>query len=108
MQAEQLCEFYDWCKAKGLCGSYEYPFIKKILEIQIRALETFLNGMWQLTESSSSATSPSSWVESNKSSSTEDDEADNNKQMVIAASSRWVKSEENNGLFFSISHFSLY
>ncbi|KAJ9153016.1 hypothetical protein P3X46_026508 [Hevea brasiliensis] len=94
LQAEQLCEFYDWCKAKGLCGSYEYPFIEKIPEIQIRALETFLNGMWQLTESSSSATSPSSWVESNKSSSTEDDEADNNKQMV-----RWVKSEENNGLF---------
>lgn len=103
MQAEQLCDFYDWCKAKGLCGSYEYPFIEKIPLIQIRALESFLNGMWQITESSSSATSPSSWVESNKSSSIEDEEADTNKQQMvrrdIVVSNQWVKFEENyNGL----------
>ncbi|KAF2315708.1 hypothetical protein GH714_040237 [Hevea brasiliensis] len=85
--------FSSLCRAVLVLLSLNH-YIEKIPEIQIRALETFLNGMWQLTESSSSATSPSSWVESNKSSSTEDDEADNNKQMVIAASSRWVKSEK--------------
>ncbi|KAF2305680.1 hypothetical protein GH714_007559 [Hevea brasiliensis] len=103
LQAEQLCDFYDWCKAKGLCGSHEHPFIEKIPEIQIRALGNFLNGMWQPTESSSSATSPSSWVESNKSCSTEDDETDSNKQMDkrnIIVSTQWVKFEENySGLF---------
>ncbi|XP_059649800.1 putative clathrin assembly protein At2g25430 [Cornus florida] len=56
LQASQLCEFYDWCKSMVLCGSYEYPFIDRIPHIQIRALETFLSGMWQLTESSSSTT----------------------------------------------------
>ncbi|KAJ4827730.1 hypothetical protein Tsubulata_047390 [Turnera subulata] len=85
LQANQLCEFYVWCKEKGFCGSYEYPFVDKIPEIQIRALETFLNGMWQLTESSSSpATSPSSWVESCRSTSTEEDEQE--KQIVIGRS----------------------
>ena len=46
VQANQLCEFYDWCKGFGLCGSYEYPFVDRIPHIQIRALETFLGGTW--------------------------------------------------------------
>ncbi|WCJ33657.1 ENTH/ANTH/VHS superfamily protein [Euphorbia peplus] len=109
-QAEELCEFYEWCKVKGLCGAYEYPFIETIPEIQIRALETFLNGMWQLTESSSSNTSPSS----NKSCSIEDrddddddndndhdhyHQKDNDKQMVnrrgFLISTKWVKFDES-------------
>lgn len=72
LQASQLGEFYKWCMSKGLCGSYEYPLIDRIPPIQVRALETFINGMWQLTESSSSATSPSSLEPSQSSSSTED------------------------------------
>ncbi|KDP38156.1 hypothetical protein JCGZ_04799 [Jatropha curcas] len=104
LQAEQLCEFFDWCKGEGLCGSYEYPFIERIPEIQIKALENFLNGMWQLTEpSSSSATSPGSWVESHKSSSSEEDERGdhhNNKQIVVSTN-QWVTfdQENTNGFF---------
>ncbi|TKY61006.1 putative clathrin assembly protein [Spatholobus suberectus] len=61
VQTNQLYEFYEWCKAKGLCGLYEYPLVEPIPYIQIKALESFLSGMWQLTESSSSPTnSPSS------------------------------------------------
>ncbi|XP_074323819.1 putative clathrin assembly protein At1g03050 [Apium graveolens] len=60
IQANQLCEFFDWCKTLLLCGSYEFPLIDKIPQIQIQALETFLNGMWQLTDQSSSSTSNSS------------------------------------------------
>lgn len=56
LQAKQLSEFYDWCKSLWLCGIYEYPFIDQIPQIQIQALETFLNGMWQLTDQSSSST----------------------------------------------------
>ncbi|XP_027343244.1 putative clathrin assembly protein At2g25430 [Abrus precatorius] len=63
VQTNQLSEFYEWCKAKGLCGLYEYPLVEPIPYIQIKALESFLSGMWQLTESSSSPspTSPSSF-----------------------------------------------
>ncbi|CAA2972314.1 clathrin assembly At2g25430 [Olea europaea subsp. europaea] len=61
IQADQLCKFYDWCRSMGFCGFYEYPFVDRIPEIQIRALESFLDGMWQLTDvtdqSSSSAVS---------------------------------------------------
>ncbi|KAL9401656.1 hypothetical protein Peur_005505 [Populus x canadensis] len=92
-QASQLCEFYDWCKAKGFCGSYEYPFIDKIPRIHIQALETFLNGMWQLTDqSSTSTTSPSSWVES-KSTSTADDQVVQ-RNNLIKISSGLEKSDE--------------
>ncbi|PQQ18814.1 putative clathrin assembly protein [Prunus yedoensis var. nudiflora] len=81
VQANQLCEFYEWCKAMGFCGAYEYPFVDQVPHIQIHALENFLNGMWQLTESSSTPTSsptspasvPSSFVEYSSSTSTEDD-----------------------------------
>ncbi|KAG5030268.1 hypothetical protein JHK87_013782 [Glycine soja] len=62
-QTNELYEFYEWCKAKGLCGMYEYPLVEPIPYIQIKALESFLSGMWQLTESSASpttSTSPSS------------------------------------------------
>lgn len=58
-QANELCEFYDWCKSLGLCGMYECPFIEKIPQIQITALGNFLNGMWQSTDDPSSSTSVS-------------------------------------------------
>lgn len=58
-QANQLCEFYDWCKAMGLCGTYEYPFVDRIPHVQVKALETFINGMWQFTDSSTSSSSQS-------------------------------------------------
>lgn len=45
LQAYQLCEFYDWCKAMKLCGLYVYPFVDKIPHIHIHALEAFLDGM---------------------------------------------------------------
>ncbi|XP_051144164.1 putative clathrin assembly protein At2g25430 [Andrographis paniculata] len=54
-QADHLSEFLDWSKTMGYCGSYEYPFVDRIPKIQIRALEAFLNGMWQLTDESSNA-----------------------------------------------------
>ncbi|XP_054824890.1 clathrin coat assembly protein AP180-like [Prosopis cineraria] len=57
VQTSQLSQFYDWCKFKGLCGFYEYPVVDRIPLIQIQALETFLKGMWELTESSSSPSS---------------------------------------------------
>lgn len=78
-QSNQLYEFYGWCRARGLCGSYEYPFIDRIPHIQIQALETLLNGMWELTDSSSSPSgSSSSVVEefSQPSSKEEDDQRD--------------------------------
>ncbi|KAL5553301.1 hypothetical protein UlMin_040702 [Ulmus minor] len=59
-QANLLGDFYDRCKAMGFCGSYEYPIIERIPFLQIDALETFLNGMWQFTESSSSPSLSSS------------------------------------------------
>ena len=64
VQSNQLYEFYEWCKVKRLCGSYEYPLVEPIPHIQIKALETFLSGMWQLTESSSPTSSSSSSEES--------------------------------------------
>lgn len=60
IQANHLSEFYEWCKSMGFCGFYEYPFVDRVPDIQIRALGTFLNGMWQLTESSSSSSLSSS------------------------------------------------
>ncbi|CAK9142915.1 unnamed protein product [Ilex paraguariensis] len=90
LQADQLGEFYDWCKSMGLCGSYEYPFIDRIPEIQIRALGTFLSGMWQLTESSSSTTSPLTSTIQSPLSLTEDD---NEKQLI-----QFSKVEEHGAL----------
>ncbi|CAN6549694.1 unnamed protein product [Malus baccata var. baccata] len=103
VQANQLSEFYEWCKAMGLCGSYEYPFVDQIPHIQIHALENFLNGMWQLTESSSTPTSPissasvpSSLVEFSSSSTlTEDDIKDfvfMSQKEHILVSTKWEKS----------------
>lgn len=57
VQADKLCEFYDWCKEMGLCGFYEYPIIERIPFLQIQALEKLLNGMWQFTDSESSPSS---------------------------------------------------
>ncbi|KAK9277323.1 hypothetical protein L1049_006864 [Liquidambar formosana] len=94
-QANQLCEFYDWCKAMGSCGSYEYPYIDRIPQIQIQALETFLNGMWQITDSSSSATSPSTLVGSN--SSLTEDGSDEQMAMttIVVVSTQWERFEES-------------
>ncbi|GMN38381.1 hypothetical protein TIFTF001_007625 [Ficus carica] len=58
VQADKLFEFYDWCKEIGLCGFYEYPFIERIPLLQIQALEKFLYGMWQFTDSETSSLSP--------------------------------------------------
>ncbi|KAA8532438.1 hypothetical protein F0562_032471 [Nyssa sinensis] len=94
LQANQICEFYDWCRSMGLCGPYEYPFVDRIPQIQIQALETFVNGMWQLTDTSSSTASPLTSMESPLSL-TEDDSG---KQLVVSeiiASNNWVKFEEN-------------
>ncbi|XP_038983641.1 putative clathrin assembly protein At2g25430 [Phoenix dactylifera] len=54
-QAGRLEECYDWCKRMSLCGLYEYPLVEKIPQIQVRAIESFVENMWQLTESSSSS-----------------------------------------------------
>ncbi|PIN24982.1 hypothetical protein CDL12_02281 [Handroanthus impetiginosus] len=54
-QADKLSQFHEWCKSMGYCESYEYPLIDRIPDIQIHALEIFLNGMWQLTDQSSSS-----------------------------------------------------
>ncbi|XP_007045499.2 PREDICTED: putative clathrin assembly protein At2g25430 [Theobroma cacao] len=80
LQANQLWEFYDWCRLMGFCGRYEYPFVDRIPQIQIQALETFINGMWQLTSPSSPTTSPSSSVMDSRSSVTEDDR---DEQLVV-------------------------
>lgn len=66
LQADHLSEFHDWCKSMGYCGSYEYPIIDRIPDIQVRALETFLNGMWQLTDQSSSMSNTSTQTMSSK------------------------------------------
>ncbi|KAK9106742.1 hypothetical protein Syun_022753 [Stephania yunnanensis] len=55
-QTNRLSEFYEACKAMHLCGVYEYPLVDRIPQIHVQALESFLDGMWQLTETSSSAT----------------------------------------------------
>ncbi|KAK3222128.1 hypothetical protein Dsin_009153 [Dipteronia sinensis] len=105
MQANQLCEFYDWCKATGFCGAYEYPFVDQIPQIQIQALEAFLNGMWQLTEeeeedSSSSPLSRSSLLESPSTLTPTLTEDDGDRQIIVrrdfVVSTRWEKFEENN------------
>ncbi|KAM7484727.1 hypothetical protein LguiA_000736 [Lonicera macranthoides] len=98
LQANQLCEFYDWCKSMGICGLYEYPFIDRIPEIQIQALENFLDGMWQLTESSSSTTSPLTTKDSSPTSSKEEN---GDKQLMrpeTFAGYNWAKSEENDAI----------
>ncbi|KAG9150755.1 hypothetical protein Leryth_002918 [Lithospermum erythrorhizon] len=45
LQADQLCEFYDWCKNIGFCGAYEYPFVHRIPVFQIEVLANFLKGV---------------------------------------------------------------
>lgn len=57
-QAGCLEEYYNWCKRMNLCGPYEYPLVQKIPQIQVRAMESFIENMWQLTDSSSSSSSP--------------------------------------------------
>ncbi|OVA07537.1 AP180 N-terminal homology (ANTH) domain [Macleaya cordata] len=98
LQASRLSEFYDSCRDMGLCGSYEYPFIDRIPHIHVRALESFINGMWQLTESSSSsATSPSSssMADSRSTSSiTEDDGQRQLARLETLVSTEWEKFEE--------------
>lgn len=62
VQTNQLYEFYGRCKVKGLCGYYEYPLLEAIPHIQIKALESFLSGMWQLTTESSTSSEESTSV----------------------------------------------
>ncbi|KAI3516838.1 hypothetical protein L1887_15916 [Cichorium endivia] len=88
VQADHLSEFYDWCKSVGLCGIYEYPSVDRIPEIQIQALENFLSGMWQLTDSSSTSGSPMASPIESSSSSMEDD-----KQLVRF--NNWVQFEDD-------------
>lgn len=99
LQAHQLTEFYDWCKGRELCGPYEYPFIDRIPQIQIRALESFLEGMWQLTDRSSSSSpstmaSPSSSVAGSRSTLTEDDSEFMPRRDVVV-STQWERFEDN-------------
>jgi hypothetical protein len=58
----------------GLCGSYEYPFVDRIPNIQIRALETFLSGLWQMSPPSSSLAASRSQSPSSESTLMVDDE----------------------------------
>ncbi|KAL4575636.1 hypothetical protein LXL04_022487 [Taraxacum kok-saghyz] len=91
VQADHLSVFYDWCKSVGLCGIYEYPSVDRIPEIQIQALENFLSGMWQLTDSSSTTgSSMASTVESPASS------MDDEKQLVRF--NNWVQFDEDDGI----------
>ncbi|XP_025884763.1 putative clathrin assembly protein At1g03050 [Solanum lycopersicum] len=92
-QANELSEFYDWCKSLGLCGIYECPFIDKIPQIQITALESFLNGMWQ-----QSADDPSSSTSVSSLSSNEDGNDCKQKQamMLLGPSINVVASVSNN------------
>ncbi|KAI3817104.1 hypothetical protein L1987_10892 [Smallanthus sonchifolius] len=88
VQADHLSEFYDWCKSVSLCGIYEYPFVDRIPEIQIQALDSFLYGMWQLTESSSSS-SGSPIASTVGSSSSMDDEK------PLVRFNNWVQFEDD-------------
>ncbi|TYH78509.1 hypothetical protein ES332_D04G232200v1 [Gossypium tomentosum] len=60
LQADQLYEFYQWCKLMGVCGCYEYPFVDRIPLLQIQALESFINGMWEIKDDDGDHQSPSS------------------------------------------------
>ncbi|KAK7831693.1 putative clathrin assembly protein [Quercus suber] len=98
VQANQLSEFYDWCKSMGLCGSYEHPFVDQIPRIQIQALETFLNGMWQMTDSSSSPSPATSRSSSDEWTITEDGD----RQVALVPKEdivgKWETFEEDNAL----------
>ncbi|KAK1263634.1 hypothetical protein QJS04_geneDACA017447 [Acorus gramineus] len=52
-QAYRLREFYGACREAGICGPYEYPVVELIPHIHVRAMESLVDGMWQLTESES-------------------------------------------------------
>ncbi|KAH7570837.1 hypothetical protein ACOSQ2_019662 [Xanthoceras sorbifolium] len=102
IQANQLCEFYELCKAMGFCGAYEYPFVDLIPQIQIQALEAFLNGMWQLTDeedSSLSTLSPSSLLESPSTLTPTLTEDDGGRQIIVrkdvVVNTQWENFEEN-------------
>ncbi|KAG1342710.1 putative clathrin assembly protein [Cocos nucifera] len=95
-QAGRLDEHYDWCKRMSLCGLYEYPLVEKIPQIQVRALESLVENMWQLTDSSSSSSpvtfssSPSTLTASESSSSKS---VETVKNAVINV--EWEKFEED-------------
>ncbi|KAK1314338.1 hypothetical protein QJS10_CPA06g02293 [Acorus calamus] len=58
-QAYRLREFYGACREAGICGPYEYPVVELIPHIHVRAMESLVDGMWQLTESESESSSGS-------------------------------------------------
>ncbi|XP_077234511.1 putative clathrin assembly protein At4g32285 [Tasmannia lanceolata] len=93
LQLSQLSEFYESCKSRGLCGSYEYPLIQKIPHIHVRALEAFLNERWELTESSSST---SGTMSPSDSPSTEDGVDRQLAKVEPLISTEWEKFEEEN------------
>uniref|UniRef100_A0A7N0UKH0 ENTH domain-containing protein n=1 Tax=Kalanchoe fedtschenkoi TaxID=63787 RepID=A0A7N0UKH0_KALFE len=94
-QASQLNEFYAWCRLNGICGAYEYPFIETIPKIHVQALEKFLGGMWQLTETESSSPTSSSNM-------TEYDDREEHgpglKKSIIVDSGRWERFEEKDDM----------
>lgn len=98
VQSNQLYEFYEWCKAKGLCGSYEYPLVEPIPHIQIEALETFLSGMWQLTDSSSSPTGSSSSSVESSTTFTEGEGGGGEREVVHIKGERFENDEEEKPL----------
>ena len=89
-QAIRLGEFYQWCKGMGFCAQYEYPLVEKIPKIQVVMLETFVEQVWQLTESSS-ASSPAN---SPSPASEEQGSGTLGTGMEIVISEEWVKFEE--------------
>ncbi|KAK4264045.1 hypothetical protein QN277_029386 [Acacia crassicarpa] len=106
VQTSQLSQFYDWCKSKGFCGFYEYPLVDRIPLIQIQALESFLEGMWELTESSSPPSSPATMRSSASSSYSAEseklvvairDEHDDNKKIGDKEEKPLIDLEDHDG-----------
>ncbi|KAM0953117.1 putative ANTH domain-containing protein [Dioscorea sansibarensis] len=60
-QGRRLSKFYEWCRHMRLCVVNEYPLVERIPRIQVRALESLVEGLWQLTESEKSSSSSSSY-----------------------------------------------
>ncbi|XP_068658183.1 putative clathrin assembly protein At1g03050 [Aristolochia californica] len=94
IQANKLGEFYNSCRSMGLCGSYEYPFIDKIPPIHVRALESFLQQMWQLTESSSSPSMTTSTSESPPSTLTDEGSDQQTVRLETVIRTQWEKFEK--------------
>lgn len=73
IQAHQLSIYHQCCQSMGYCEPYEYPIIDQIPDVQIQALETILNEMWQLSDQSSPSNVSETSNEQSSLSFTEDD-----------------------------------